>query len=421
MIRKIKIILSQLGPGILFAAAAIGASHIVQSTRAGAAYGFYLLIFVILSNLFKYPFFEYGHRYTAATGESIISGYKKIGNWALNIFVFLNIFTSVISSAGVTIVTAAISSMILKMYFNIEINIVILSSIILLSIMLLLYFGKYKLMDKIIKVLIGFLAISTTVAFIVASFKGMNIQSDFKEPELLNMATFGSLIALMGWMPAPIEASTWSSVWAIENNKNSKKDFDMNSALIDFKVGYIGTAILACFFLGLGAFVMYGSGQEFSDNSVVFIKQVIDLYTNNLGAWSTPIISLIALVTMASTTITVIDAYPRTINEAIRVIKNEDFDKNIDKRYWVLFIVISIIAIVIISQFSKNLKNMVDFATIISFIAAPIFSYLNYKLVISNNMPSVHKPNMILNFLSISGLIFLSIFTIVYLLSFLIS
>lgn len=421
MINKIREISNKLGPGILFAAAAIGASHLVQSTRAGASYGFYLLIFVILSNLFKYPFFEYGHRYTAATGESIISGYKKIGNWALNTFIFLNIFTSVISAAGVTIVTSAISAMILNMYFNIVVDITLLSSIILFSIFILLYFGKYNLMDKIIKVLILFLAIATTLSFIIAALKGFNIKENFIEPDLFNIATFGSLIALMGWMPAPIEASTWSSVWALENSKSDNTKLNMKDALLDFKVGYISTAILACFFLGLGAFVMYGSGYVFSDNSVIFTRQIIELYTNNLGQWATPIISLIALVTMASTTITVVDAYPRSINEAIRVFKNEESQKNIEKRYWFLFVIVSIIAIIIIAQFSSNIKKMVDLATIISFIAAPIFSFINFKLVISNNMPEIHKPGNILRYLSITGLIFLSMFTLMYLSTFLIS
>ena len=48
------------GPGILFASTAIGVSHLVQSTRAGAEYGFLLLGIVILVTLLKYPFFEYG-------------------------------------------------------------------------------------------------------------------------------------------------------------------------------------------------------------------------------------------------------------------------------------------------------------------------------------------------------------------------
>ena len=46
-----------LGPGILFATTAIGVSHLVQSTRAGAEYGFTLIGFVLMANIFKYPFF----------------------------------------------------------------------------------------------------------------------------------------------------------------------------------------------------------------------------------------------------------------------------------------------------------------------------------------------------------------------------
>ena len=50
-------ILKNLGPGLLFAGAAIGVSHLVQSTRAGADFGFSLLWALILSNIIKYPFF----------------------------------------------------------------------------------------------------------------------------------------------------------------------------------------------------------------------------------------------------------------------------------------------------------------------------------------------------------------------------
>ena len=75
--------LKSLGPGLLWAGAAIGVSHLVQSTRAGASYGFALVWAVILANLFKYPFFEYGPRYAAATGESLLEGYRKLGQWAV--------------------------------------------------------------------------------------------------------------------------------------------------------------------------------------------------------------------------------------------------------------------------------------------------------------------------------------------------
>ena len=47
-IRKLEWLKKTLGPGILFASTAIGVSHLVQSTRAGANYGFGLLFFIII-------------------------------------------------------------------------------------------------------------------------------------------------------------------------------------------------------------------------------------------------------------------------------------------------------------------------------------------------------------------------------------
>ena len=62
-------LLKTLGPGILFASTAIGVSHLVQSTRAGADYSFGLLIAIVLANVLKYPFFEYGSRYANDTNK----------------------------------------------------------------------------------------------------------------------------------------------------------------------------------------------------------------------------------------------------------------------------------------------------------------------------------------------------------------
>ncbi|MCA9253938.1 MAG: divalent metal cation transporter, partial [Phycisphaerales bacterium] len=76
-------ILKAIGPGIIFAGAAIGVSHLVQSTRAGAGYGFTLVFVVLLANLFKYPFFEFGQRYASSTGECLLVGYNRVGKWAL--------------------------------------------------------------------------------------------------------------------------------------------------------------------------------------------------------------------------------------------------------------------------------------------------------------------------------------------------
>jgi len=84
-------LLKTLGPGILFASTAIGVSHLVQSTRAGAEFGFALIAFVMLASLLKYPFFEYGSRYANVTGTSIIDGYKRLGKNALVLYFLITI------------------------------------------------------------------------------------------------------------------------------------------------------------------------------------------------------------------------------------------------------------------------------------------------------------------------------------------
>ena len=76
---KVKTLLKNLGPGLLFASMAIGTSHLVLSTKAGAQYGWIMIIPIVLAIVFKYPFFEFGIRYTNATGKSIIEGYRNRG------------------------------------------------------------------------------------------------------------------------------------------------------------------------------------------------------------------------------------------------------------------------------------------------------------------------------------------------------
>jgi Mn2+/Fe2+ NRAMP family transporter len=106
MIRAIK----NLGPGLLFAGAAIGVSHLVQSTRAGADFGFGLLWALLLVNLFKYPFFQFGPRYASATGESLIDGYKRLGSWVLVAYFVLTLLTMFTIQAAVTVVTAGLAN-----------------------------------------------------------------------------------------------------------------------------------------------------------------------------------------------------------------------------------------------------------------------------------------------------------------------
>lgn len=406
---SIKGILKAMGPGILFAGAAIGGSHLIQSTRAGAIYGFELLWIVILINLFKYPFFEYGHRYTAATGKSLIEGYAELGKYTVILFLFLSFVTAIVNFSAVTMVTAGI----LQYLLGVNLNNFTLSSMIIGSVIVLLLIGKYPLLDKSVKIIIIVLAISTFTAFLLAFANGSQVAPDYEHPAIWDSVGIAFLIALMGWMPAPIEASVWPSLWALERNKQTNYTPKFREALVDFHIGYIGTTVMAVFFLGLGAYLMYGTGKVFSPEGVMFSAQLVNLYTTTLGEWSKPIIAITVLITMFSTSITVIDAYPRTLEGSMLMLMKPSLSRG-RKLYWFWLIFLSALAVIIIGWFAKNMATLLDFATIVSFLAAPVFAYINYRVVTSKSTPKEYQPKLWLKILSILGLVFFFLFCILF-------
>src|SRR6056297_1120177 len=110
----IKHFMKTLGPGLLYAAAAVGVSHLVQSTRAGADFGFDLVPFLIIAMVLKYPFFEFAPRYTNATGKDLISAYREMGSWAVFLFAIITIMTMFAIVAAVVMVTAGVVGFVFK-------------------------------------------------------------------------------------------------------------------------------------------------------------------------------------------------------------------------------------------------------------------------------------------------------------------
>ena len=401
-----KIKLSRLGPGLLFAGAAIGVSHLVQSTRAGADFGWGLLWALILINLFKYPFFQYGPRYAQATGETLLDGYYKLGKGYLWAYFFVNIATMFTIQSAVTVVTAGLASKL----FGLTNDIVYWSIIITIFCGLLLIIGRYQLLDKFIKISIISLAISSILAVGIAFIKNENSLS-FQQvfPEGTGLLF---LIAFLGWMPAPLDISIWHSIWTIEKNKSQHEKTTLKESLFDFNVGYIATTFLAICFVGLGALVMFDSGLEFSSKGGVFAGQLIELYTSNLGEAAYGLIAIAAFSTMLSTTITTLDASPRAMSKTIQLLF-----KRLKSYYLLWLFILSLGTIAIFLFLLSEMGKLVQIATVLSFITSPLYAFLNYRLVISKQMPEKFRPNKELRVLSIIGLLFLSGFTLFYLLS----
>ena len=398
--------LSKLGPGLLFAGAAIGVSHLVQSTRAGADFGWGFIWALVLVNLFKYPFFQYGPRFTVATNTSLLEGYYKLGKGYLRAYFVLNIASMFTIQTAVTIVTAGLASQI----FGITDNLVYWSVAITIICTFILWVGKYAILDRIVKWVILTLTITTIIAVGLASIKNTTPLS-FAQifPAETNLLF---LIAFMGWMPAPMDISIWHSLWTIEKNKELRAKVTIKESLFDFNVGYWITLILGACFMGLGVFVMFGTGTEFSSQGGVFASQLINLYTSTLGTGVYLLIAIAALTTMFSTTITTLDASPRSTSKTIELLFPKR--KQNDYKLWLLILASGTISIFVFLLSEMGLLILI--ATVLSFVTAPFYAFLNFKLVRSDQMPKKDKPGKSLQILSILGLLFLTGFAVGYLL-----
>jgi len=443
---RFRAILNALGPGLIMAGAAIGVSHLVQSTRAGAEYGYVAAVLIAAACLFKYPFLEYGPRYAAATGESLLDGYRRLGAWATGVFGLLTVGTMFIVLAGVTAVTAGLMGWLA----GITPNLTLWSGVVLGTCIVILMWGRYQLLDRAMKVIMALLAVSTVVAAIAAVVgpSPEMVETPAGPSALLTTSGIAFSLALMGWMPVPIDMAAWHSLWTLERERDTGTRLALRDVQADFAIGYALSLLMALAFLVLGTAIMYGTGTEFGTGAVAFATQVVDLYTTTLGTWAGTLVGIAALTTMLSTTLAVTDAYgrlvawftaylqgtplaARTLARAPEAVAAGSDAASISdssaspaptndvtalQRYYRVGLLLTPIgAWAILALLVNSLTALVDVATTLAFLAGPILGAMNYYLVCSTHMPNHARPDTGMRVLSWAGLVFLTAFCVAYL------
>lgn len=399
-----------IGPGFLLAGAAIGVSHLVQSTRAGAEYGWVLIIALIIACVSKYPFLLMGPRYTAATGKNLIEGYKTLGKFQYYTYIFISVASMFIVLAAVTLVTGGLAAYLIP----VGVSLTTWCTLILSVCLVILFWGRYKTLDKSMKAIVSILTLLTFMAVIIAAVSIHKNPNLIETPSLTSAGSIAFIVAFMGWMPIPVDASIWHSIWTKEKSKLTGRQTTAQDALWDFNIGYVAASVIAVLFFMLGVLVMFGSGIEFSKSSISFSGQLIDLYAQTLGEWTKYFIGFAAFITMFSTTLTVADAYPRVISEVITLERNFSKHRK-SKTYTVILILICIVALLIIYYASKQFTILVDFAAGLSFLAAPFLAWFNYQLFQQKDIQKefrLKKPFKIFSRCCLVGLI---IFNLIYL------
>ena len=398
---RIDRLVKTLGPGILAATAAIGGSHLVASTQAGAKYGWSLALLIFLVNLFKYPFFRAGITYTMATGRTLQNGYALMGKPYIGLAFVLNIFSAVVNSSALILFSASL----LGYFLPGTISLSVLSIAVLCLSLLIVLGGHFTLLNKISKLIMIVLAVSTVLAVAIAWHNGPAAAPGFVSPSPWTLASVGFLVVTMGWMPCPIEVSCLTSLWLVKQRTQMPDDVTVKTALFDFNLGYWLTAVLALFFLALGVLVLHGTGVELAKGGIGFSHQLVGLYADTIGEWSRYLMALIAFFCIFGSTITVLDGYSRALAEAFELLKgNPEYS---DKTFTAWVTGVSVASVAILLFFKSALLPMLGFAMTMAFMTTPVFAWLNHHLVKTTDMPDNLKAGKLNTGLSYLGLIYL--------------
>jgi Mn2+/Fe2+ NRAMP family transporter len=406
----LKTIQEKLGPGLLYAAAAVGVSHLVSSTTAGATYGMIMVLYAIIVCLVKYPTFLFGATYAAATGETLVDGYGRLGKWVVVLFFFMQLFEYTFAISGVSVTTAAI----VRGVFNLDMPGIVVELGLIISCMVILAVGRYSVLEDITKVLVIVFSIGTVFAAIIALVGIDTGGADLSAHMTLDTPTILFLIAVAGWLPTGTAGSVGLSLWVKAKMIRLERPVSTQEAAFDFHVGY-GTAVFtALCFVVLGTLVMYINGVEPAANGAEFSSQLINLFTCTIGDWIYPVIAVAAITVMYSTLLTLVDLLPRSSAAALLRIFPEQLEGKFSSIYLTFIGIEFLLVLGVLASLMDQFSTFIALVTSMGFIVAPAFALLNHIVMFGPDVPQADRPSNFIKVWSYGTITVLSLVTVMF-------
>lgn len=395
-----------IGPALLFSGAAIGTSHLVQSTRAGALYGLALVGVILVTFILKYPAFRFGVDFGHSARRSLMSGYRELGIWAPLLFAVAVIPLVPVIYAALATGTAGIATFL----FGLPIPVGVSAIGIFAAVAVFLMIGGYDWLDRINRVLMAFLVVSTlaTTAMILPRVE-WGTATDFgwaAEPQ-----TILFVVALAGFMPNPLDVSVTQSMWTAEAETRLERGAanPLKEARGAFLVGYGVTALLAVCFCIMGAGVMHSEAIQPEASAVGFAQQIVELYSSVLGDWAAVLVGVAALSVMLTTLFAALDIGGRHVASFWQETLGRSGHDAFDRTYRIAIPALVACTALVLFAFTAQFTVMLDLAVSASFVGAPIIAALNHLVVTRCDMDDEARPSGFVRWLNVFAIIVMTI------------
>jgi len=321
--------LKVVGPGIVFASLAIGETHLALLPYVGAVYGFALLWLVVLVHIFYYPNFEYGPRYAAATGKTLVDGYSKTRTGRLLLYVFVLfmfitpplIMSSLLGLSG-SVLYAAIPAVSFRVWC-------VILFLVTISIVL---GGKYKFVERVSKLMVLIIVLTALLTFLTSPPAPSDFFSGLT-PAIPAVAGVMVVIVALLRVPTDPAISVFLSEWAVNkraewlegSSENGKANLlqALKKSLFDIRVGMFLSCLVAIIFLSVGATVL--KPQGIIPKGIDISLKLSEIYTQTLGDWIFPVFIVTLFAAFWGGYLAAMDGIKRLFGDLVpRIIKSDD-------------------------------------------------------------------------------------------------
>ena len=376
----------RLGPGLIFAAAAVGTSHVVQSTRAGADFGLTLSVLILLICALKYPLFRFAADYAAATGENLIRGYGRQGRPLVLLMFVTSAIEAVAATAGVSLVSASI----LQWILGLSLPDVTAAALLLGATALVVAIGRYALLERLTGVLVILFSVLTLITTLACLPMLGRAESTLFPAFPLTAGNWSFAIAVSGWMPIGNTAAMMLAAWVLAKTGSGSRS--LTTVRFDFNLGYLASVLLALCFLIVGAAVLHGAGEQIPAASGAFVTTFVSLYTRAIGDWSALVVSLAALAVMYSTLLAIVDGFPRMLGEFAAELTAHPEEDRANRWYLPAMVFVVVAATLVLYFLLGAFAAFIDIVTFTGFLTAPVIAWANERVILGGNVPLAAQP-----------------------------
>ena len=155
-----------LGPGIVYVLQVQGTGDIIANAATGASYGYTLIWALAVTLIFRFVWVNTSAKYVLVTEESLLTGYARLGNWMVWIvLISIIVLRHFYSSYQILMMGSAAD---LLFHLPTEWSVSIWSLLFTLLGFALMFWGGYRTIEILCKILIAFMGSSLILVAVIS-------------------------------------------------------------------------------------------------------------------------------------------------------------------------------------------------------------------------------------------------------------